>query len=195
MASTAAQWPPSRELLALQRPLRVLAQAAVLADERSALCASPRSCQSSQLTATDAAAPPFGSRIRAAVADGQVRDGDRHVRDPREVVHAVRVRDVFRSAEDVDRRRVQRRQHVLADVHARESALPPSLNTPVFCSTIVFTRGSFATCSACRPPQLQPDSATSAGSMRPKNGLPDALFSASAQSIASVRSDAFVRGG
>ena len=65
----------------------------------------------------------------------------------------------------------------------------------MFCSTIVFTRGSFATWSACRPPQLQPDSATSAGSMRPKNGLPDRAFSASAQSIASVRSDAFVRGG
>ena len=31
--------------------------------------------------------------------------------------------------------------------------------------------------------------------MRPKNGLPDRAFSASAQSIASVRSDAFVRGG
>jgi hypothetical protein len=37
--------------------------------------------------------------------------------------------------------------------------------------------------------------AMSAGSMRPKNGLPVRLFSASAQSIASVRSDAFVRGG
>jgi hypothetical protein len=31
--------------------------------------------------------------------------------------------------------------------------------------------------------------------MRPKNGLPDRTFSASAQSIASVRSEAFVRGG
>jgi hypothetical protein len=51
------------------------------------------------------------------VANGQVRDRDRHVRDAVEVVHAVFVRDVFRSAEDVDRRRVDRREHVLADVH------------------------------------------------------------------------------
>ena len=89
---------------------------------------------------------------------------------------------------------MQRRQHVLADVHARDRA-GAVVSTPVLCSTIVFTRGSFATCSACRPPQLQPEYATSAGSMRPKNGLPDRSFSASAQSIASVRSDAFVRGG
>ena len=83
---------------------------------------SPRSCQSSQLTATDAAAPPFGSKYVPPWPTGRFATATGTCEMRAEVVHAVLVRDVFRSAEDVDRRRVQRRQHVLTDVHAGNRA-------------------------------------------------------------------------
>ena len=73
--------------------------------------------------------------------------------------------------------------------------LGPSFSTPVLCITTAFTRGSLAAASAWRPPQLQPETATCFGSMRPKYGLPERWFSASAQSSAAVRSAATVRAG
>ena len=100
----------------VRRPLRVLTQSAVLTHEPSGALRVARSCQSSQLTATDAAARR-SARGTCRRARREIGHRGRHVRDPREVVHAVRIRDVLGPAEDVDRRRVQRRQHVLADVH------------------------------------------------------------------------------
>ena len=142
------------ELLPLQRPLTVLAQPAGLPTKRLALCSSPRNCQSSQLTATDAAAPPFGSKYvppwptgRFATATGTCEI--RRNRPCRSRTRCLSVRRGCRSSACA-----ASSAHP-SDVHAG-IALEPLLNTPVFCSTIVFTRGSFATWSACRPPQLQP---------------------------------------
>ena len=66
------------------------------------------------------AAIGFGER--AAVSDREIGHRNRHVRDSLEVIHAVRIRNVGRSALDVDHGRAQRLQHFLADIHARDRA-------------------------------------------------------------------------
>ena len=51
------------------------------------------------------------------MADIEIRHRRGHVLDATVIIHAIVVRDVLRSAEDVQHRRVQRLQRVLAEIH------------------------------------------------------------------------------
>src|SRR5687768_13233242 len=122
--STPSVAAPVAELLALQGPLAVAAQPAVVAHEP---------LRTARITAQLPLEPADGDRrggpaIRfvegAAVADRKIGDGHRHVGDPREVVHAVGVGDVGGAALDVDHRRVQCLQHILADADASHGGGP-----------------------------------------------------------------------
>ena len=70
----------------------------------------------------------------------------------------------------------------------------PAVHTPVLCMTTVFTRGIVRDAQRLQAAAAPSRERDLRGSMRPKYGLPARSFSASAQSIASVRSDASVRG-
>src|SRR5262245_39699132 len=108
-----------RELLTLQRPARVLTEPTVLAHEPlGTLCIAPKlPIEPAHRDRRGGAAIRFEEG--AAVPDGKIGHRNRHVRDPLEVIHAVWIRDVGWSTQDIDHGCMQRLEDVLADVHAR----------------------------------------------------------------------------
>ena len=66
---------------------------------------------------------------------------------------------------------------------------------PLLMTSVVFTRGSPETASACRPPQLCPATAMRVRSTCAASALPCRAFSRAAQSIASLSCETCVSSG
>ena len=86
--------------------------------------------------------------------------------DPLEVVHAVRLRDVVSAAKDVEDRGVQLRQVAL--VSPSRPGIRPTGDDAAVLQDHGLDRGSCPTLSASSPPQLFPDAAIRAVSIRLK---------------------------